>query len=88
MTMKINSTETCCANRKGWDKKEMNLTKKDDNHRAYKFMVDTDNNVLCCQWVDSKVVNCVSSIMTTEIAKVKPPNVAATNWSLTVHEYK
>jgi Transposase IS4 len=67
---KINSTGTCRKNRKGWKKDVMNLSKK-NGRGTYKFSVDSDNKVLCCQWVDSKVVNCVSSILSTEIAKVK-----------------
>jgi Transposase IS4 len=67
---KIHSTGTCRQNRKGWNKELMNLTKK-NGRGSYKFMVDKDNNIVCCQLVDSKVVNVVSSIMTTEVSKVK-----------------
>jgi Transposase IS4 len=67
---KINSTGTCRKNRKGWDKEQMNM-KKTKGRGAYKIIVDKDNKILCCQWVDSKVVNVVSSLLVTEISKVK-----------------
>jgi Transposase IS4 len=68
--MKIYSTGTCRQNRKGWDKAIMNLN-KNDGRGKYKFAVDNNNKVLCCQWVDSKVVNCVSSILSYEIKEIK-----------------
>jgi Transposase IS4 len=67
---KIYSTGTCQKNRKGWDRDLMSLEKKEGRGR-YKFSVDENNRVLCCQWVDSKVVNVVSSILSFEISKVK-----------------
>ncbi len=48
----------------------MNLEKK-DGRGTYQFAVDSKNKVLCCQWVDSQVVNVVSSMLSTEMAKVK-----------------
>jgi Transposase IS4 len=66
---KIYSTGTCRKNRKGWDKDQMTLEKKEGRGK-YKFVVDKDNKVVCCQWVDSKVVNCVSSILSLEVAEV------------------
>jgi Transposase IS4 len=56
---KILSTGTCRKNRKGWDRTVMNLEKK-QQRGTYKFSIDKDNKVLCCQWVDSKVVNVVN----------------------------
>jgi Transposase IS4 len=66
---KILSSGTCRQNRKGWDKELMNLNKKDGRGK-YKLTVDKDNRVMCAQWVDSKVVNCVSSILSSEIQEV------------------
>jgi Transposase IS4 len=67
---KILLTGTCRQNRKGWVKETMNLNKGSDDRGRYKFAVDKDNKVLCCQWVDSKVVNVVSTILSLEIAQV------------------
>jgi Transposase IS4 len=69
LKFKILSTGTCQQNRKGWSKDLMNLSK---NHGSgtYKFSVDEDNKVICCQWVDSKVVNVVSTILSMEIDRV------------------
>jgi Transposase IS4 len=49
----------------------MNLNKKDGRGK-YKITasVDKDNKVMCAQWVDSKVVNCVSSILLAEVEEV------------------
>jgi Transposase IS4 len=47
----------------------MTLDKKDGRGK-YKFIVDKHNKVLCCQWVDSKVVNVISSILSFEVAEV------------------
>jgi Transposase IS4 len=68
---KILSSGTCRKNRKGWNSDLMNLDKKCPRG-TYKFVVDKDNKVMCCQWVDSRVVNAVvSSILSTEISMVK-----------------
>jgi Transposase IS4 len=67
---KIMSSGTCRKNRKGWNKDLMNLEKK-DGRGTYKFSVDKSNKIVCCQWVDSKVVNCVSSCVTSEVEEVK-----------------
>jgi Transposase IS4 len=67
---KILSTGTCRKNRKGWDREQMSLDKK-EGRGSYKFIVDHNNKVLCCQWVDSKVVNVVSSILSDEVEEVK-----------------
>jgi Transposase IS4 len=67
---KIYSTGTCRQNRKGWNKSIFNLDKK-DGRGTYKLAVDSNNKVLCCQWVDSKVVNVVSSILSYEITQVR-----------------
>jgi Transposase IS4 len=66
---KIYSTGTCRQNRKGWDKNIMNLGKNEERG-TYKFSVDCNNKVICCQWVDSKVVNVVSSILSMEITQI------------------
>jgi hypothetical protein len=47
----------------------MTLEKKEGRGK-YKFSVDEHNKVLCAQWVNSKVVNAVSSILSFEIAEV------------------
>jgi Transposase IS4 len=67
---KIYSTGTCRVNRKGWPKNDMNLDKK-DGRGSIKFSVDKDNKVLCCQWVDSRVVNVVSSILSSQVTEIK-----------------
>jgi hypothetical protein len=48
----------------------MNLN-KNDGWGKYKFAADNNNKILCCQWVDSKVVNCVSSILSYKIKEIK-----------------
>jgi Transposase IS4 len=52
------------------NKEMMDLTHKMPRG-TYKILIDKNNSVLCCQWVDSRVVNVVSSILTNEIASVK-----------------
>lgn len=66
---KILSSGTCRKNRKGWNAEMMNLSKSEVRGK-YKISVDKDNKILCCQWMDSKVVNVVSSILSLEISKV------------------
>jgi Transposase IS4 len=67
---KILSSGTCRSNRrKGWNKVLLNLEKK-EQRGTYKFVADENNKVICCQWVDSKVVNCVSSILSTEVGEI------------------
>jgi Transposase IS4 len=68
---KIISTGTCRQNRKGWNKSLMNLGKtKSEDRGKYKFSVEKNNKVICYQWVDSRVVNVVSSFLSTEITKI------------------
>jgi Transposase IS4 len=67
---KIYSTGTCRANRKGRLKELMTLDMRKQERGSYKFAVDKHNKILCCQWVDSKVVNVVSSILSFEVSEV------------------
>jgi Transposase IS4 len=64
---------TTRSNRRGWPKLEMQLKKdsKEANRGTFKMLIDKTNNVLCVQWVDSKVVNCVSTVLTDAIGSVK-----------------
>jgi Transposase IS4 len=65
----VYSTGTVRKNRKGWDKELMNLTPK--CHRGtHKLAADKINRVLAAQWVDSKVVNVISSYCDTSIGTV------------------
>jgi hypothetical protein len=67
----VYSNGTVRKNRKGWDKKLMNLTPKSDRGTC-KLSADKINRVLAAQWVDSKVVNVVSSYCDTSIGTVFP----------------
>ena len=49
----------------------MNFVKKKSNRGEDKIVVDTTNKVICYQWVDNKVVNCVMSMLDYKIADVK-----------------
>jgi Transposase IS4 len=68
--LKINSMGTCKVGRKGWNKHLIDLTHKMPRG-TYKILIDKNNGVLCCQWVDSHVVNVVSSILSNKITSVK-----------------
>jgi Transposase IS4 len=69
--LKINSTGTCKVGQKGWNKDLMDLMHKMPRG-TYKILIDKNNGVLCCQWVDSRVVNVVSSIiLSNKITSVK-----------------
>jgi len=58
----ILSTGTCRSNRIGWPKAMMTLKKdKSTTRGTYKLAVSKEFGVGVVQWVDSKVVNCVST---------------------------
>ena len=57
----ILSTGTCRANRIGWNKDIMNMTKTGTQRGGSHFGYDEVRRVMCLQWNDSKVVNISSS---------------------------
>ena len=59
--LRLFSTGTCRANRKGWDSKRLNLKKDRTNRGESLLFHDPVNGLIFGQWVDSKVVNFVSS---------------------------
>jgi len=59
---KIYSTGTLRKNRKGWDKDMMKMTKTGDRGEADLFCCRL-NDVIICQWRDSRVVNVCSTIL-------------------------
>jgi Transposase IS4 len=64
---------TSRINRKGWPSelsRQNGLNKTKDARGSYKLMVDKTNKVQCLQWVDSKVVNAVTSLLSSEITFV------------------
>jgi Transposase IS4 len=65
----VYSTGTVRKNRKGWNKDLMNLTPKDGRGK-FKLCADKINHILALQWVDSKVVNVVSSYCDTGVGAV------------------
>ena len=80
---RLHSTGTCRKKRKGWNKSLMNLSKEENPTKAelnkgmiggergqHKLACDRINNVVLCQWRDSKVVNCVSTLMDTTVEQV------------------
>jgi len=80
---RLYSSGTCRRKRKGWNKDIMNLSKEETPTKVelakgmvgggrgqYKLAYDAINNILMCQWRDSKVVNCVSTLMDTSIDQV------------------
>ena len=77
------SSGTCRRKRKGWNKSLMNLSREETPSKAEaakgmiggergqcKLAYDPINNMLQGQWRDSKVVNCVSTLMDTTIEQV------------------
>ena len=52
---------TTRANRIGWPKEEMNLSKSDERGTS-KVLYDKRNEILVTQWVDNKVVSCTSTL--------------------------
>jgi len=65
----IYSTGTSRPGRLGWDKSYFNLKKKQPKG-TMQLMVDKTNGVLCAQWVDSKVVQCISTKINTKVGVV------------------
>ena len=63
---------TTRANRKGWPKEDMDLKMKSNgsNRGMYKMVVDKTNKVQCIQWIDSRVVNVVTTMLSNEISHV------------------
>ena len=55
------STGTVWSNRKGWDRDQMDL-KKNMPRGTSKTLVDDANRLVATQWVDSKVVNCITTL--------------------------
>jgi hypothetical protein len=49
----------------------MKKESKDRNRGEYKMVIDKTNNVQCIQWVDSKVVNMASTVLTDLIDEAK-----------------
>ena len=66
---RVLSTGTCRSNRIGWNKAMFNFTKGMEKG-LYKFGYDKVNRVLCTQWVDSKAVNCVSTLIDSTVGEV------------------
>ena len=62
---------TTRANRIGWPKDQMNLSKKDDDRGTSKVLYDKVNKILVTQWVDSKVVSCTSTLNVSGLVDVK-----------------
>jgi len=62
-------TATNRSNRVGWDKQLMTLAKK-DGKGTYLLTADKINRVLATQWVDSKVVNVISTLNYSSVGKV------------------
>jgi hypothetical protein len=64
---------TSGSNRKGWLLqllKAEGLNKNRDVRGSYKLMVDQTNKTQCLQWVDSKVIDAVTSLLSSEITVV------------------
>ena len=63
---------TSRVNRKGWPKADMDLKMKANgtNRGLYKMLVDKTNKVQCIQWIDSRVVNVVTTLLNNEISHV------------------
>ena len=49
-------------NRVGWSHESMNLSVKRHDGRVSKCLCDKTNKLLAIQWVDNKVINCISSL--------------------------
>lgn len=68
---KCHSTGTVRSNRKGWNKDLMNLKKNKDTPRGkYIMLADDVNRLLAVQWIDSRVVNFVTTLNNTGVGKV------------------
>jgi hypothetical protein len=74
----VNDQDVCAAaashhNGKGWPKqlsKQEGPSKNKEERRAHKMMTDKMNKAQCLQWVDSKVVNAVTSLLSAEMSHV------------------
>ena len=53
---------TCRQNRKGWPKEKLCLTKKGTSRGDSKVVYDKVSKVVCCEWLDSKIVRFVSTL--------------------------
>jgi Transposase IS4 len=63
---KILSTGTCRKNRKGWPSHLLGLTPISAARGRASYAYDRTNELLCLQWRDNKVVNCVTTLIDTE----------------------
>ena len=64
------STGTTRKGRVGWDNTLMNLLKSAPKGSS-KFAYDKVNRILCAQWNDSKVVNCVTTVIDNSMDEVQ-----------------
>lgn len=67
---KIDLGGTCRPGRKGYSASLMTL-KKNNARGSYKMAYDKHNRVLCSQWVDSKVVHAVTTLLCSSNGVVK-----------------
>jgi len=58
-------TGTCRKKRKGWDSTTHNMTKNKDNRGGHVLSCDSSNQIICGEWMDSKVVTFATSVMDT-----------------------
>ena len=80
--LKVLATGTVRVNRVGWSKSLMNLKKTKTNRGTMKLAHDKVNGVIIGQWVDSKVVNFVSTyenIGTGQVRRQVGPNKESFN---------
>jgi Transposase IS4 len=63
---KVLSTGTCRKNRKGWPSHLLGLTPQTATRGQASYAYDRTNDLLCLQWRDNKVVNCVTTLIATE----------------------
>lgn len=64
------SSGTCRTNRKGWKDTGLSLVKKDTDRGTCQMKYDDQTRVLCVQWLDSKVVNVVSTLNNCSVGSV------------------
>lgn len=65
------SVGTCRSNRKGWPKEMMNLVPRSSTRGDCKMAYSKDYGVAAFQWMDTKVVNCVSSYIDFGMSEVQ-----------------
>ena len=58
----ILTSGTVHVNRVGWPYESMNLSVQTHGHETSKCLYDKTNKLLAIQWVENKVVNCISSL--------------------------